>query len=59
MIVSATYRLNDCAFIFHVGRDLDKSISRPRFNTLESLRVKLPVLKLNAESRMMILSVSS
>jgi len=57
--VSATYRLNDCAFIFHVARDLDKSISRPRLTTLESLRVKLPVLKLNAESRTVTLSVSS
>jgi hypothetical protein len=43
--VSATYRLNDCAFIFHVGRNLGKSISRPRLTTPESLRVKLPVLK--------------
>ena len=24
--------VNDCAFIFHLGRDLDKSLSRPRFN---------------------------
>jgi hypothetical protein len=57
--VSATYRLNDCAFIFHVGRDLYKSTSRPRLTTLESLPVKLPVMKLDAESRMVTLSVSS
>jgi hypothetical protein len=57
--VSATYRLNDCPFIFHVERDLDKSISRPRLTTLESLRVKLPVLKLNSESRMVTPRVSS
>jgi hypothetical protein len=39
--------------------DLDKSLSRPPLTTLESLCVKLPVLKLNAEPRMMIRSVSS
>ena len=42
----ATYRLNDCAFIFHVGRDLDQPIT---FNNTGEPRVKLPVLKSNAE----------
>jgi hypothetical protein len=50
--------IDDFAFIFHLGRDLDKSISRPRLTTLESLRVKLPVLKLNADSRMVTPPVS-
>ncbi len=39
--------------------DLDKSLSRPRLTTLESLRVKLRVLKLDAESRTVTHSVSS
>ena len=54
-----TYRLNGPSLHLSLGRDLDESISIPRFNNAGEPRVTLPVSKLNAESQTVTPSVSS